>query len=372
MIRTVNSMKKQSARKPAALALSLLVWLSLPAVFADSGSGNTTGIEEQMREASTEIEALWGEEACETVYVKKKGYPLASIACSGNYDKSRRAKMLDVLFRHNFVLEKESYKLRPKNGTYLYKTRQGRKSVYFKLYVRDANDLWPRNPVHGKQVAVYVQNLRSHKDLLRWRTLGVPLTYGVTLGRSDTAELLTKLGEYSEETWLAIPLEDDRVEIADGNLLSISDALDAEKLTEYLSVLDGSEGFDGFSPLYCSRFCKNVPALRALLTALREKNAEKETILLDTDASETSSFYQTGRIMNFRTFRAYVTNAEKGNFCSALRSFLALRHESASRILAVDAGDEAAFSCLQQFTRSAAAAPDFVRVSQMSVTNPFR
>ncbi|MFZ5629063.1 MAG: divergent polysaccharide deacetylase family protein [Spirochaetota bacterium] len=333
---------------------------------------SATPLEEKMREATTEMESLWAEEACETVIIKKKGFPLASVACSGSFDNAQRAKLLDILFRHHFVLEKETYRLKPRNGTYLYKAALGSRTVYFKLYVRDADDLWPRNPVRGKQVAVHVQNLRSARDLVRWRTLGIPLTFAVTYGRSDTAELLEKLEEYNEEKWLAIPLEDDRVDIADGNLLTIGDALDPEKLAEYLAALEETEGVDGISPLYCSRFCKNVPALRALLAAVRGNNGERALTLVDTDSSAVSSFYETGRIMGFRTFRAFVTRPEKNNFCSVLRQFLDAPEANASRVIAVDAADETAFRCLREITSAAAATVEFVRVSRMSLTNPFR
>ncbi len=340
-------------------------------VFATTAT-HAASLEDKMREATTEIESLWADEACETVVIKKKGFPLASVACAGSFDNARRARFLDVLFRHHFVLEKETYRLKPRNGTYLYKTTLGRRTAYFKLYVRDADDLWPRNPVQGKQVAVHVQNLRSASDLVRWRTLGIPLTFAVTYGRSDTAELLEKLVEYNEEKWLAIPLEDDRVDIADGNLLSIGDALDQEKLAEYLGALEETDGIDGISPLYCSRFCKNVPALRALLGAARENNGERPLALVDTDASQVSSFYETGRIMGFRTFRAYVTRPDKGNFCAVLRQFLDAPEANASRVIAVDAADEAAFRCLREITSGSAVPVEFVRVSRMSLTNPFR
>lgn len=336
-----------------------------------AASDRTGLLQDAMRDTVAELESVWNEDACETVYVKKKGYPLASIACSGSYDRAKRAKFLDTLFRHNFILKDESYKLRPRNGMYLYKTVYQRKTVYFKLFVRDAQDLWPKNPVQGKQVALYVQNVRSGQDLLRWRTLGIPLTYGITFGRSDTKELMTQALGYGDEVWLAMPLEDDRIEVADGNLLSISDALDAEKLNEYLAPLDNDEGITGASSLYCSRFCKNVPALRALFAALKEKNNEKELILLDADRSELSSFYETGRIMNFRTFRAQVPQEQNGGFCRALNAFAGLNSNSASRIMAVDAGNESAFKCLKQADKTRAEI-DFVRISAMSLTNPFR
>jgi len=340
-------------------------------IFATTAT-QATGLEEKMRKATAEIESLWADDACETVIIKKKGFPLASVACAGDFDKARRARFLDVLFRHHFVLEKETYRLKPHHGTYLYKTTQGRRTAYFKLYVRDADDLWPRNPIRGKQVAVHVQNLRSVSDLVRWRTLGIPLTFAVTYGRSDTAELLAKLAEYNEEKWLAIPLEDDLVDIADGNLLSIGDALDQEKLNEYLRSLEEADGIDGISPLYCSRFCKNVPALRALLGRAREINGERALVLVDTGTSGMSSFYETGRIMGFRTFRAYVTRPEKGNFCAVLRQFLDAPEVNASRVMAVDAGDSAAFRCLREITSGSAVPAEFVRVSRMSLTNPFR
>lgn len=330
-----------------------------------------TPVQDAIGETVTDLEGLWAEDACETVVVKKKGHPLASIACSGNFDLAQRARFLDVLFKHAFKLQTETYRLRPQHGMYLYKTLYGRRVVYFKLFVRHANDLWPRNPVVGRQVALYVHNLRSTTDLVAWRTLGVPLTFGVTLGRSDTGAISEKLREYGEELYLAVPLEDENVEIADGSLLTISDALNPEKLDEYLKDID-AESVQGMSPLYCSRFCKNVPALRALLTALKEKNGERELTLIDADPHEESSFYQTGRIMNFRTFRAFFTAPEKHNFCSALKSFLAAGKENASRIMAVDAADADAFECVKDLRRRQAGSADFVKVSQMSVTNPFR
>ncbi len=351
----------------ATTALLLLAWLTpRTGVRADS-----TALQDAITETVTDLESLWPESACETVVVKKKGKPLASIACSGNFDRGQRARFLDVLFKNSFALQTETYRLRPQHGMYLYKTIHQRRAVYFKLFVRNAQDLWPRNPVVGRQVAIYVQNLRNVSDLVNWRTLGVPLTFGVTLGRSDSADLAGRLKQYGDEVWLAVPLEDENTEIADGALLSISDALDNEKLSEYLKDID-DDGIQGVSPLYCSRFCKNVPALRALFAALREKNGERELTLIDADAHENSSFYETGRIMNFRTFRAFYTDPEKGNFCTALKAFALSDKGNASRIMAVDAADADAFRCLKEVMRRSNGAVDFVKVSQMSVTNPFR
>ncbi len=350
------------------LAAALL--LLIAPVGAPLGA-EATKVQQAITEAVTDLEGLWPEEACETVVVKKKGHPLATVACSGNFDRAQRAKFLDVLFKHAFVLQTESYRLRPQHGMYLYKTLFGRRVVYFKLFVRNANDLWPRNPVVGHQVALYVQNLRSMTDLVAWRTLGVPLSFGVTLGRSDTAAISEKLKEYREEVYLAIPLEDENIEIADGSLLTISDALTPEKLDEYLKDID-EDGIQGISPLYCSRFCKNVPALRALFAAIKEKNGERELTFIDADPHAESSFYQTARIMNFRTFRAFYTSPDKGNFCSALKAFLAEQKGNASRIMAVDAADTEAFTCVKNLMRREGQSADFVKISQMSVTNPFR
>lgn len=355
-----NSMRKLCILSIAALLTGVL------------GADSQAATQDALHETIQQLESLWAEGQCETVVVKKKGYPLVSIACAGSYDSARRAKLLDTLFRNDFRLKSETYKLRPQNGMYLYKTVQSGHTVYFKLFVRNAQDLWPRNPVQGKQAAIYVQNVRSQADLVKWRTLGIPVTFGITFGRSDTQDLLGKLAAYGDEVWLAIPLEDDNVDIADGSLLGISDALNNEKLADYLKVLDDDEGFHGVSALYCSRFCKNVPALRALFSTLKEKNQDKDIILLDTDVSEASSFYETGRIMNFRTFRAMVASPQKRPFCPAFRNFMGLNEASAARIMAVDAGDESAFHCLKKAIRSQPADLEFVKVSQMSVTNPFR
>ncbi len=358
-------MPTNSMRKLCILSFAALL---TPFLRADSQAATQDALQETIQQ----LESLWGEGLCETVVVKKKGQPLASIACSGSYDHARRAKFLDTLFRNDFRLKSETYKLRPQNGMYLYKPVQSRRTVYFKLFVRNAQDLWPKNPVQGKQAAIYVQNVRSQADLVKWRTLGIPVTFGITFGRSDTQDLIGKLAAYGDEVWLSIPLEDDNVDIADGSLLGISDALNNEKLADYLKVLDDDEGFHGVSALYCSRFCKNVPALRALFSTLKEKNGDKDIIMLDTDVSEASSFYETGRIMNFRTFRAMVASPNKRPFCPAFRGFASLNEASAARIMAVDAGDESAFNCLKKVIRSQPADLEFVKVSQMSVTNPFR
>lgn len=354
---------------PPQRTVSLMRPLIVYLVLACLAGANAVSLEEKMRDVTKEIESLWSENSCETVVIKKNGYPLASVACSGSFGAELRTKFLDVLFRHRFVLEKEIYRLQPQNGTYLYKTGYADSTVYFKLYVRDAADLWPRNPVTGKQVAVHVQNLHSAGDLVRWRTLGIPLTFSVTYGRVDTREILAKLGEYNEEKWLALALEDDRVDIADGNMLSIAEALDREKLGNYLAA--AQEGVDGISPLYCSRFCRNVPALRALIGTLREMNRERPLILLDTENATASSFYETGRIMGMRTFRTDRELGENGQFCRQLSRFLNSPAGNASRIFSVDAADKDAFRCLRRVTR-AAARVQFMRVSQMSPTDSSR
>jgi hypothetical protein len=368
MMKTISSLMVG----PGNTVLRFMVILSLFGVLSLTGAAST-GLQLALEETAADMEKIWPEGACESIFVQKKGHPLTSIACSGNFDRANRAKFLDVLFRHDFVLKRETYRLQPKNGMYLYKTVHAGRLVYFKLFVRNARDLWPQNPVQGKQLALYVQNIRTEADLLKWRTLGVPLTYGITYGRSDTQDLVTKLAQYGDEIWLAIPLEDERIEIADGNLLSISDALDPDKLAEYLRVPDDEDQtVRGISSLYCSRFCKNVPALRALFTAFREKSAENDVILLDADPHEQSSFYETGRIMNFRTFRAIVTMPQRNNFCPQLTSYLAMNSTSASRIMAVDAADLTAFQCLKALHEKNTRDLEFVKISQLSLTNPFR
>jgi hypothetical protein len=292
-----------------------------------------------LEETTKQIEEIWGENACETVILKKKGHPLASIACNGSYSATQREKLLNVLLRNFFSVRNEQYRLRPQHGMYLYRTTYGNRTVYFKLFMRNAFDLWPKNPVEGKQIALYVQNVRAANDLVKWRTLGIPVTFGVT---------------------------------ADGSLLTIGEALDAQKLSEYLKDLENDDGITGMSPLYCSRFCKNVPALRALFNALREKNDGKEVVLLDTDPHSESSFYETGRIMNFRTFRAQVMPGQENNFCAILTRFAENDGVNATRVMAVDAADDKAFACLKLLARTAKLRLEFVRVSSLSVTNPFR
>lgn len=357
-----------SQNKIILLTLTLLAFVS-PGIARPALQST---LPQALEETTKELEALWAEDACETIVIKKKGYPLASVACNGSYTAAQRQKFVDILLKNFFTVKRETYKLRPQNGMYLYKTTYGNDTVYFKLFVRNAFDLWPKNPVQGKQIALYVQNVRASADLVKWRTLGVPLTFGVTLGRSDSKELIQQVSSYGDEVWLAIPLEDENLDVADGNLLTISEALDSEKLAEYLSILDDDDGIAGASPLYCSRFCKNVPALRALFGAIRDKNDGKEVVLLDADHHTTSSFYETGRIMNFRTFRAQVMPDKKNNFCSTLKGFASLSGANASRVMAVDAADDEAFRCLKEVSRSGKVDLDFVKISSLSVTNPFK
>ncbi|MCS6972625.1 MAG: divergent polysaccharide deacetylase family protein [Leptospiraceae bacterium] len=342
-------------------------WLVL--ILGVSGGGWAATLEEKYGTVGRALEQLWGDDACATVYLRKKGVPIVSIACVGDYDATRREKLLDVLFRHHFELQKESYRLRPRHGVYLYKTKSGGRTVYFKLYVREARELWPRNPLASKQLALYVMNLRSSDDLLRWRTLGIPLTFSVTVGRSDTAELLARLAEYGDEKWLSIPLEDDNTEITDGELLSIADALDSEKLESYLSIINDVDGVNGISPLYCSRFCRHVPALRALLSTARNKNGEQELSLLDTTHFAGSSFYQTAKIMNFRVFTVHPMQRD---FCSELSEFINLKEDNIARVLAVDAGDEKALRCLAKLSRQRLLAVEFVRLSQLAQNSLLR
>jgi len=324
----------------------------------------------ELKKTADDIESLWKDNECESIVVRKKGHPLASIACRGSYDATHRRNVLDTILRHGFQVKKESYKLKPRHGMYLYKTSRGNRSAYFKLFVREAEELWPRNPVEGKVAAVYVQNVRSSSDLVRWRTLGIPLTYGLTYGRGDTSDLIAQVAAYGDEVWLAMPLDDGTVEVADGAMLHIEDALDAEKLSEYLAGIDGSQAIKGLSPLYCSHFCKNVPALRALFTALREKNEDATPILLDTSAKSDSSFHETSIIMNFRSLKAHRAR----NACEALSAFKNLTSANAARIFVIDAGNEEAFDCLKRDIGRAGseASIEFVKVSEMSASNPYR
>ncbi|MBV6494179.1 MAG: hypothetical protein LDLANPLL_02205 [Turneriella sp.] len=330
---------------------------------------------EALQNVTRDLENLWEEDACETVTVKKKGYPLTSIACQGNYTKAMRTKFIDILLKNFFTVKRETYKLRPQNGMYLYKTRYGNETVYFKLFVRDALDLWPKNPVQGKQIALYIQNVRTNNDLVKWRTLGVPITFGITVGRGDSKALIEQLSSYGDEIWLAIPLEDESIEIADGRLLTISEALDADKLAEYLESLEITEGVVGLSPLYCSRFCKNVPALRSLFNAINNLNEKRNLIILDTTSGSKDAiapFYKTGRIMNFRAFRARTFVGNENGACASVQNFVSEKEVNATRIMSVDASDEKAYECLNKIARNKSTGVDFVKISSLSQTNRLR
>ncbi|HRP69649.1 MAG TPA: divergent polysaccharide deacetylase family protein [Turneriella sp.] len=353
--------------------LPLLVFVALTLSPQNAKMPYQSTLPEALANTTPALEEIWGEDSCETVIVKKKGYPFVSIACRGNYTKAMRTRFVDTLLKNFFTIKRETYKLKPQNGLYLYKTQYGNEIVYIKLFVREAFDLWPKTPVDGKQIALYIQNVRESRDLVKWRTLGVPLTFGVTVGRGNSRDLIGQISSYGDEVWLAVPLEDETIDVADGRLLTITEALDESKIGEYFNELALETSVTGISPLYCSRFCNNIPALRALFGAVQALNESQKLVVLDTMPTPNASpFYQTARIMNFRAFRAHPFLSGEPQACTHLQNFAAEGGENATRIIAIDAGDENAYNCLSRIAQTNTRTVDFVKISALSLTNRFR
>ncbi len=296
---------------------------------------------------------VWPEKACAYHISQDTGYPLVSIACRGNFSATERRNFLDILYKNGYLLKNETYKLRDSSGTYLYKTSNGTISedpIFFKVYVREATALYPQMPVTVPQIAIVVNELATEKELADWQSLGVPLTYSLAPFRNETAELRNRINEYGQEAWVTLRLEPLRSKPSDGKVLTLAEALNADEIENFANELNKSLGGEvkGFTYLLGSAFVKNIYALRALMSKLREAQ-----ITLFLEPGHERNAIETARIMSFHSFQ---NNAHFSGKAQQLQQqwsrILQIAAKNGYAIITVNANDQSAQIFLRNTIRA--------------------
>lgn len=250
------------------------------------------------------ITSKWPQKSCGEHITRESGYDLISIACLNDYGAREREQFLDLIFKNGFILKKETYKLQKRSGIYLYKTEFPEDSgnyVFFKLFFRDARLLYPHTPLGSGEMAVYIQDLYDMQDLVKWQTLGVPLSYGVLPFRQHSKTISEKVKAYGQELWLSLPLEPARLSPVHGRVLTIEEAKTPANVDAFLTqAIDTTGDVTGISNRLGSHFTQNVFAMRSLLNSIKDKGIEN---FLDTRTAWKSVAYTTAEIMSFKSYR---------------------------------------------------------------------
>ena len=250
------------------------------------------------------MEKLFPYKNCATFVTRKSGYPLVSMACRRGYSAEDRDKFLDFLFKSGFVFKKESYRLKEGSGLYLYETENPKSSgniIYIKLFFRDARYLWPRTPRKLGHLAIFVTDLYSTKDLIKWQSLGIPLTYGVLPFRKNSKLVAQKVRDYHQKLWLPLSLEPKAMRPTLGRVLTIKDSFDEEKLAQFVNdALESLGEFEGICTRLGSTFTTSVLAMRSVLAPFKAKGVK---YFLDNLSSRKSVAYETAQILSFETYK---------------------------------------------------------------------
>jgi len=311
----IRDLVRQRFMKTKIRILIVITVLSfaLAGALAQKGGGPSGGREASDEQATQStvlsavgqsIGALWPEKSCASYVTRHSGYPLVSVACRLGYSKKNRRQFLDAIFKRGFILKNENWDLKPSYAFYLYKTEYPIASgryVFFKLYFRNATYLWPKTPFIEGRVAIFVQDLYRMKDLVRWQTLGVPLSYGVVTHKRETAKISETVRNYRQELWMSLSLEPRRMSPLIGKVLTLKAGLDKEKRTAYLDEAFSQVGpMRGVSNRMGSLFTSNVFAMRTLFKDLKTR---KVTHYLDTMTAKHSVGFETAQVMSMKAFK---------------------------------------------------------------------
>lgn len=281
--------------------------------------------EPRFNEIKDEVIKMWSAEQCATRLGSKRGQPQLVIACSGNYTRKDRDRFLDTMFRKGFTFQNEEFQFGRNNGTYAYtftfKDSTGSTSTaYFRLFFRNASFLW-KNPYIKPRVAIYLDGIADVNTLLRWQTLGIPLTYGLDPFRKDTGEIAHKIRNYGQELWLSLSLDPMEMTSDLGKILYLEDAIQLGLIKPYVQkALEKTGKVKGFSDRSGDPFLTNVMAVRTLFSTLKANEAH---YVLDTQKVDESTAYMTAVIMAMKPYRAAVTIGDNCDSAEKLWSQMA-------------------------------------------------
>ena len=296
-----NTLKHHKKTRILASAILLFFMMGFAILMAEDNQP----VSVPLSTVAEELAALWPEKGCAHYVTRYSGEPLISLACKGDYTSRERQQFLDDIFKKGFILKEQTEKLSPRSGFYLYKTEYplgSGKLVFIKLYFRDAVFLWPKTPFNDGSVAVFVEDVYRLKDLVKWQSLGVPLSYGVVPHKRETREVSEKIRTYKQaELWMSLSLEPVKMSPLRGKILRVGDAMDPEKLKTFLDESFAEVGeVKGVNNRMGSLFTKNVYAMRRLVAALKEREVD---YFLDTQTTRSSVAYETAQIMSMHAFK---------------------------------------------------------------------
>ncbi|MDH5720326.1 MAG: divergent polysaccharide deacetylase family protein [Spirochaetia bacterium] len=315
------------------------------------------------------INELWAAKDCGYHISNDSGYMMVSFACEEGYNAFDRKNFLDILFSNGFILKKETYQIEKRQGIYLYKMEFPAYSgqfIYFKIFFRDASYLWPKTPIERKLIAIYAHDLYRHDDLIRWQTLGIPISYGVLADKPETSLICEKIREYEQELWLALPLEPLVISPDKGEFISVEEAHDKEKLKSYLDEsLKQTGKVLGFSNKMGSKFMSEIYVVRQLLTLMKELDIH---YFLDTWTTKDSRGHESAAIMGMNSYKRDIIldhRLSDENLQKHWQWFEKAIGQNETGIIVVHAGHLRAFEFLKEKIESLKDKVDFVWISKL-------
>lgn len=286
--------------------------------FAQSSTNHETYAPEEpeayTQQLTVDILKLWPQDKCGSHTTTDHGTRLLSVACSGNFTKKDRKLFLDVLYQYGLKINRETSRFSRNSGIYTFhaeyansKNKWDDFKLVVKLFFREATYLY-KSPYSKPRVALYVDNVYSLDDLLRWQSLSIPVSYGVAPFRQFSEEIARKVKEYRQELWLSLSLDPMDMTADLGSVLTVKDVIEQGFISEYATrAIEQTGEIKGVNDRLGDPFVKNIHALRTLFTVLKKKDVPH---VLDTGRVTGSAAYQTAKLMGFKSHTAtgYLTD----------------------------------------------------------------
>lgn len=277
-----------------------ILWISIFLVFpVFAVHGEEAGESEKL---ASEIKSIWTKESCSSYISEEPDFDLISIACSGNFSTNERRSLLDIIFRNGLFVKDESIQQKKASAWYVYRveSEDKRRPLYLKLYIRNAEKLYPDPKIKEQKVAVLVSGISKPEDVQEWNVLGVPLIYLVNPWSEERSETLSKVREYNQEFWLELKFSPEKPQAYEENEINRQNIRDAEWLNSYMnSVFADSQGVGGVYLKDVAFFSNDIFALRTLLSTLRERGIIRIYV-----EKANRSIRETAEIMSMELFEA--------------------------------------------------------------------
>jgi len=354
---------KQIKFTKSILIVALFALFVLPSrqfLQADGGVLQKKGAER----VSELVQGLWPDEKCAEHISKYTEYTVVSIAC--DYTAMTRKRVFDIFFKSGLTLIKEVYQVEKNSGLYLYKLEDKTDPYnyqFYKIYVRNARILWPVHERLQPQIGIFVQNLTTVSSLLKWQTLGVPVSYGVLPQKGDSTELFQKIIDYGQELWITLALESEDGLENDYRTITVDDSKNPEKLSLYFDdVIPSDIPVTGVSSYHGSLFMKDIFSLRNLFSQLRKRGIH---YFLDTQKGD-SGGYDTARVMSMKSFRTNILmKGTKSEMEETWNKAMHIAKTGGTVIVLVEGDNEEALKYLKMMVEKQKSVYEFSFVSEL-------